>query len=163
RRLERQAITLAAEEEKLAAEVGALGERIAEARGHLTGREEEHGQLEQRFDGAQADLVRARGEREEMRAAGAQHRGSPRLLDERLRAPQGDVERLEREARATEEQLARWAEEEQQLARKREELASSIETAEGDLHDALETRAGSQEEVIAAQQALDLQRESLRT
>jgi len=163
RRLERQAIALAGEEEKLVAEVGVLGERIAEARGHLTGREEEHAELERRFDAAQNDLQRARGEREEMRAAGAQRLGYLQLLEERLRAHQAEAERLARETRLTEEQLARWADEELQLARRREDLAAAIASAEGDLHDALESRAGSQDEVIAAQQSLDLQRESLRT
>ncbi|HEV8241547.1 MAG TPA: chromosome segregation protein SMC, partial [Thermoanaerobaculia bacterium] len=154
---------LAAEGERLAAEAAALGERIAEARGRMGAREEEHHQLEARFDAVQADLAGARSEREELRAAGAQRLGHLNLLEERRRAHEIDAARLEREAQQTEEQLQRWADEEAQLQRRREELLAAIEAGELELAASLAARAGSQEEVLAAQARLDEQREALRT
>ncbi|HXT20690.1 MAG TPA: hypothetical protein VN923_08075, partial [Thermoanaerobaculia bacterium] len=163
RRLEKQGAALAAEAERLAAEAAALGERIAEARGRMGAREEEHHQLEARFDAVQAELSGARSEREELRAAGAQRLGYLHLLEERRRAHEADAARLEREAQQTEEQLQRWADEEAQLQRRREELLAAIQSGELDLAAALAARAGSQDEVLAAQARLDEQREALRT
>jgi chromosome segregation protein len=162
RRLERQATTLAAERERLATELAALGERIAEARGRLTAREEEHAALERRFDGAQQELAAARSQREELRTAGAQRRGHLQLLEERLRAHDGEVERLRSETQQGEEQLARWGDEEAQLRRRQDELQVAIHEAERELAAALAGRASSQEDVLAAQERLDAQRESLR-
>ncbi len=163
RRLEKQGIALAAEAERLAAEAAALGERIAEARGRMGAREEEHHQLEARFDAVQAQLSGARSEREELRAAGAQRLGYLHLLEERRRAHEADAGRLLREAQQSEEQLLRWADEEAQLQRRREELLAAIQTGELELAAALAARAGSQDEVLAAQARLDEQREALRT
>ena len=163
RRLEKQGAALAAEGERLAAEAAALGERIAEARGRLGAREEEHRGLESRFDAAQAELVGARSDREELRAVGAQRLGYLHLLEERRRAHESDAARLEAEARQGEEQLARWAEEETLLQRRRQELLAAIQTAEDELAAALDARAGSQDDVLAAQAGLDAQGETLRT
>ena len=162
RRLERQASTLAAERERLDAELQALGQRIAEARGRLTAREEEHAGLERRFDAAQEDLARVRSQREELRTAGAQRKGHLQLLEERLRAHDAEVERLEAEARAVEEGLARWDDEEAALRRRHDELSAAIHEGERELAAALASRAGSQDEVLAAQSRLDEQRETLR-
>ncbi len=163
RRLEKQGGALAAEAARLAAEAALLGERIAEARGRLGAREEEHHQLEGRFDAVQADLSGARTEREELRTAGAQRRGHLHLLEERRSAHEADATRLDREARQSEEQLLRWADEEAQLQRRREELLAAIQAGELELAAALAARAGSQDEVLAAQSRLDEQREALRT
>src|SRR6185503_11750282 len=81
----------------------------------------------------------------------------------RRRAHEADAARLDREARQIEEQLLRWSDEETQLTRRREELLASIQSGELDLAAALASRAGSQDEVLAAQARLDEQRESLRT
>ena len=163
RRLERQAATLVAERERLDGELRALAQRIAEARGRLAAREEEHAGLERRFDAAQEELARVRNQREELRTAGAQRKGHLQLLEERLRAHDADVERLEAEARQAEEGLARWNEEEAALRRRHEELSAAIHEGERDLAAALAGRAGSQDEVLAAQASLDEQREALRT
>ncbi|HEV8632487.1 MAG TPA: chromosome segregation protein SMC [Thermoanaerobaculia bacterium] len=162
RRLERQGAALATEAERLAAEAAVLGERIAEARGRMGAREEEHHALEARFDAAQGDLAGARNEREELRAAGAQRQGHLNLLEERRRAHQAEAARLAREIQQAEEQLQRWAEEEAQLLRRREELGAAIVVAEGELQAALTARAASQEEVLAAQERLEQQRDALR-
>jgi chromosome segregation protein len=163
RRLEKEAAAIAAETERLAAEATALGERIAEARGRMGAREEEHHELERRFDATQAELAGARSEREELRAAGAQRLGHLRLLEERRGAHDADAARLLRESEQSEEQLRRWADEEAQLQRRRDELAAAIQAAELELTSALSSRAGSQEEVLAAQGRLEEQREALRT
>jgi chromosome segregation protein len=163
RRLEKQGIALVVEAERLAAEAAALGERIAEARGRMGAREEEHHGLESRFDAVQAQLTGARSEREELRTAGAQRRGHLHLLEERRRAHEADAARLLRETQQSEEQLLRWADEEAQLQRRREELLAAIGTGELELAAALTARAGSQDEVLAAQARLDEQREALRT
>jgi chromosome segregation protein len=103
-----------------------------------------------------------RNQREELRTAGAQRRGHLQLIEERLRAHDGEVLRLAQEIQQAEEQLARWAEEEAQLRRRQDELGATIHQAERDLAAALAGRAGSQEEVLAAQQRLDERREASR-
>ena len=162
RRLDKQATSIAAESERLASEAATLGERIAESRARMGAREEEHHELERRYDATQAELVGARSEREELRAAGAQRLGHLQLLEERRGAHETDLSRLAREAQHAEEQLRRWAEEEGQLQRRRDELLASIEAAEGELAVSLASRAGSQEGVLTAQQHLEEQRDSLR-
>jgi chromosome segregation protein len=57
----------------------------------------------------------------------------------------------------------RWADEERQLQRRREELLAAIQAGELELAAALAARADSQDAVLAAQLRLDEQRESLRT
>ncbi len=163
RRLEKQGLALVAESERLSAEAATLGERIAEVRGRLSAREEEHHELEERFDAAQGELAGARSEREELRTAGAQRLGYLHLLEERRRAHDADAARLEREARQSEEQLQRWSDEEVQLQRRRDELQAAIQAGELELAAALAGRAGSQDEVLAAQARLDGQRETLRS
>jgi chromosome segregation protein len=162
RRLERQGGALVAERERLVRELEGLGQKIAEAKGRLAAREEQHAQLEKRFDAAQGELAAMRNQREELRAAGAQRRGELHLLQERLRAHDAEADRLLREERQTEEQLQRWAADEAQLRKRQEELATGLEAAEQELAAALAGRAASQEGVLAAQQRLDAHRVALR-
>ncbi|HKI86514.1 MAG TPA: hypothetical protein VKA53_07200, partial [Thermoanaerobaculia bacterium] len=141
-------------------------ERIAKRRDGLdqevSRREAAHAELEGEFDKAQAELERAKEQREEVRTSGASRRSRLELVAERLRAHRRETERLGRELAALEAEDQRWAGEQENLGRRREELGATIERAEDELQRALEENAAGADGMREREEALSAARVELK-
>ncbi len=124
--------------------------------------EAEHESLKERFDRTQAEVEVAKTERESLRTASADRRGRLELLKERLASHDREIARLQHEIDEGERQMGSWKEEAERLERRKLELETGLETAETELQEALEKRAGGQDDVVAAQERLDHHREELK-
>jgi chromosome segregation protein len=124
--------------------------------------EQVHAGHEQVFDRVQAEVDAARAEREQVRALGAGRRGQLDVLIERLRSLEQQATRLERESDAARNQIGAWEQESEGLTTRRGELEATIATAERELGEALESRAGGEELVRAEEERLDAERQRVR-
>lgn len=124
--------------------------------------EKAHNSFNEHFDQARAEVEAAKESREALSTAGAGNRGRLELLEERLESHSQEAVRVRRQITYSEEQLGLWSQEDQVLERRLEELLTAVEQAEGELSRALEQRGAAQDRVLAQQQRLDAQRDSLR-
>jgi chromosome segregation protein len=161
-RLARQAEEIEAEGTKIDAEAARAAETRRELAGQRQTAQAEHEALEERFDRVRAEVEAAKAERESLKTASADRRGRLELLKERLAAHDREIARLDADIEEGRRQTVSWQEEAERLERRRLELEAGIEAAETALQEALERRAGSQDEVLAAQERLDGKRQELR-
>ncbi len=113
------------------------------------------------FERAQTEASTSRSHREQLRTAGAGRKGRLDLLEERLRAHDQETARARRQHEDARRLHQTWGAESTQLAERREELESGMRRAEAELQEALEIRAGAQDDVLSQQQHLDGERERL--
>ncbi|MEM8930087.1 MAG: AAA family ATPase, partial [Acidobacteriota bacterium] len=163
-------------QQKVAAEHGSVAEEQGELRAKLdqqklerTEREaaletaqQGHGGLTESFDRAQAEVEAARQRREALRTEGAGRRGRLDLLVERLESQGQEAQRVQRQIEETNQQVIRWADEEQALERRLHELRVEMDRAEAELQAALDRRAIAEEAVLDQQRQLDAAREGVR-
>lgn len=161
-RLELERDTLATERDETLRELTSLRETAERLSGELEVAEEEHRELESAFDRLQQEAAAARERRAALRTEGTGRRGKLELLTERLTAQRRNGKRLRQEIHDAERQVAAWGEESESLTTRRGELREAMAEAERELQETLETRAGAEEQVLAAQERLDEQRRRVR-
>lgn len=161
-RLELERDTLATERDETLRELNSLRETAERLSGELETAEEEHRGLESAFDRLQQESEAARERRAALRTEGTGRRGKLELLTERLTAQRRNGERLRQEIHEAERQVTAWGEESESLATRRGELREAMAEAEQELQETLETRAGAESQVLAAQERLDAQRRRVR-
>ncbi|GMU65951.1 MAG: chromosome partition protein Smc [Acidobacteriota bacterium] len=162
RRLSEARATLDRERQSLEGDLARRLEAQRSAAEELARLEQVHAGHEQVFDRVQSEVDSARAEREQVRALGAGRRGQLDVLTERLRSLEQQATRLERESDAARHQIGAWEQESEGLSTRRGELEATIATAERELGEALELRAGGEELVRTEETRLDEERQRVR-
>ncbi len=162
RKLETTSEALRREQGEVASELVRLASRQQDSGLELERLEARHADREARFDLLRGELEEVRKERESLRALGAGRRGRLEVYAERLRSLDQQLERLDQELAAARRQDAAWEEEAVQLRTRGGELAETIARAERELQEALESRAGMEDQVRAGVEAVEAARQEVR-
>jgi len=162
RRLASSEASLQREQSDLAGELERLARLRAESGDELGRLEALHAVRERAFDELGKEVETVRRERESVRAIGAGRRGQLDVLTERLRSLEQQAARLERELDAARREAAAWVAEADGLAGRKQDLEQGMATAERELQEALELRAGGEEEVRAEEERLESERLDVR-
>jgi chromosome segregation protein len=164
-----RATRLAVERETLDTEVRETQrelEIIAQRRKNLqvefTRGETRHGELEQTFDQLQHQAEEVRRQREETATAGATRRSRHQLIEQRLESHSSGVARISTDIADIDARIDGWQQEQETLEARKVEIEAAIKAAEGELQSALEERATSQDDLLAAQLELDAKRAHLQ-
>ena len=147
-------------------EIHELIESIGEARKQLDGEfaslSEAHAALQKKLEDAQAEVAKARDQRQEVRTEGEGRKSNLRLLEERVESHHQETTRLQRLSEEVRDFLLRWAEDRTNLTTRQEKLKTEVEEARVDLQRALEERTDAEEQKREVQEALDAQRQTVR-
>ncbi|MCH7665816.1 MAG: chromosome segregation protein SMC [Acidobacteria bacterium] len=161
RRLSLEHETLHSEQADIGQTLGLVAERTEQLAADLGRAETLHTELEADFDHAQRDSDKARSERELIKTTGASRRGGLNLLDQRLESLRSDIERTRRDLGEDERSVKAWRAAEARLEERQSELRAGVADAETVLQESLEQRESAQQNVIARQEALHVDREGL--
>lgn len=161
RRLSLEHETLHSEKAEIGSALSLVAERTDQLAADLERAQTLHAKLEADFDRAQRDSDKAKSERELMKTTGVSRRGGLNLLDQRLESLRSDIERTCRDIGEDEQSLGGWQKEETRLQDRQAELRAGIADAETVLQESLERRESTQQDVIARQEALNVDRERL--
>ncbi len=153
--------TVETERAEVEREMQRVAEREQAVAADLSRAEARAAEVGQSFEQAQSEAATTRAHREQLRTAGAGRKGRLDLLDERLRSHDQETWRVKRALDEARRQQEGWSAESEGLAARRAELEAGVAKAEAELQEALEQRAGAQDDVLDQQTHLDAERERL--